>query len=72
MIPPSLHHIEKISMDALISFLKSKLSSEAQILRDPSDAAFKDSLQRWSNIGLQVPGAIIKPATELDAVTAVR
>ncbi len=58
-------------MDALISCLEGKLSSEAQILRDPSSVAFQDSLQRWSNINLQVPGAIIKPATELDAVTAV-
>ena len=61
-----------MTMNTVLSLLKEKLSHDAQILQDPADTAFKESLQRWSNLGLQVPGAIIKPATELDAVTTVR
>ena len=59
-------------MNTILSSLKEKLSDDAQILQDSSDTSFKESLQRWSNLGLQVPGAIIKPATELDAVAIVR
>ena len=61
-----------MTMNTILSSLKEKLSNDAQILQDSQDTAFKESLQRWSNLGLQVPGAIIKPATELDAVTIVR
>ena len=59
-------------MDTILSSLKEKLSDDAQILQDSSDTVFKESLQRWSNLGIQVPGEIIKPATELDTVTIVR
>ena len=55
-----------------ISTLRGNLSPQAQILTNPSHIDFQHSLQRWSNIDLQVPGAIVKPASEADAAETVR
>jgi hypothetical protein len=54
-----------------ISSLRQEASAETQILVDSSENAFKAALERWSNIDLKVPSAIIRPATEQDAVTII-
>lgn len=58
-------------LSKFLSSLKPRLSSGAEVLVDSSDNNFKTVLERWSNEGVEVPGAILRPATELDAVTIV-
>ena len=48
--------------------LKGKLSPEARILADPSSKEFQLALLRWSDINIEVPGAVIQVANELDVV----
>ncbi|KAJ6522064.1 hypothetical protein B0H19DRAFT_1348717 [Mycena capillaripes] len=55
-----------------ISSLKSQLSPQSRILADSTTDDFKESLLRWSDIDLKVPGAIVQPATERDVVETVR
>ncbi|KAF4620236.1 hypothetical protein G7Y89_g14584 [Cudoniella acicularis] len=59
-------------LSAFILSLRANLSSEAQILTDASHVAFKTTLERWSNEGLQIPGAIIRPTTERDVAITVK
>ncbi|KAJ6454303.1 hypothetical protein C8R47DRAFT_1228728 [Mycena vitilis] len=56
----------------LLSKLTASISSESKILTDQSSEEFKGSLQRWSDIGIQIPAAIVLVATENDAVLAIR
>lgn len=51
--------------------LKASLSEEAQILIDPESSDFKESLKRWSDVGIQIPAAIIKAGCEDDIVKIV-
>ena len=60
-----------MKLSGFISLLHSKLSEDSKILTDRQDTEFKSSLERWSNFELKVPGAIIKPANEADAVLTV-
>jgi hypothetical protein len=60
-----------MSLSTFLSSLKPGLSSGAEVLMDSSDGTFKTVLERWSNEGVEVPGAILRPATELDAITIV-
>ena len=60
-----------MNLGDFISVLHDKLSPNSKILTDQKNNDFKTSLERWSNIDLQVPGAIIKPANETDVVITV-
>jgi FAD/FMN-containing dehydrogenase len=51
--------------------LQASLSNDAQILTDPDSSSFKESLKRWSDVGIQVPAAIIKAGCEDDVVKIV-
>lgn len=56
------------------NFLESlgkKLSPSSQILKDHDSVDFKTSAQRWSDIDIRVPGAILKPVNEQDTITIV-
>lgn len=52
--------------------LRAQLSPAAAILTDPNDAAFKSSMLRFSDVDLQIPGAILQPACEEDIVRIVK
>jgi hypothetical protein len=55
-----------MSIASFVSSLKHQVSSKTQILTDPENPDFKTCLERWSNVDIQVPGAIICPATQSD------
>lgn len=54
-----------------ISHLAPTLSPGAEILTDPWEDKFKTVLERWSNISVHTPAAILRPANEADAVAIV-
>jgi hypothetical protein len=56
--------------DAAKSLLDS-LSKDAQVLTDPGSVDFKESMKRWSDVGVQTPAAILKPSNEEDIVKIV-
>lgn len=53
------------------TLLNNKLFQDSNIFTDPDSSEFKEILQRWSDIDLKVPAAIVQPVKEQDAVTAV-
>lgn len=55
-----------------LTAIKSEVSPNAKILFDPSNEEFKAALQRWSDLNVQAPGAIVLVATEDDIVKTVR
>ena len=58
---------------AFSEFLETlELSPESKVLTDSSSDEFKASIQRWSDVDAQIPGAIIKVANEQDAILSVR
>jgi hypothetical protein len=60
-----------MSIAHLTHELRALLSPKALILDDRDSDDFKAALVRWSDVDLQVPAAIIKPATEGDIVVTV-
>ena len=54
-----------------VELVHAKVSRTPSILTDPNDESFKVSLKRWSDIDLEVPGAISKPINEADIVLIV-
>ena len=61
--------MSRMGFDHFISELEGRLSAKACILTDPSSKDFQIALQRWSDVEVQIPGAIVQVAEELDAVT---
>ncbi|KAK8134224.1 FAD binding domain-containing protein [Apiospora sp. TS-2023a] len=59
-------------MDHLITSLESKLSTGARILASREAPEFKASLERWSNLDVKVPFAIVQPAEERDIVNIIQ
>jgi len=53
-------------LSELIASLGIELSENGKIFSDPEDPKFEELLQRWSDIDLKVPGAIILVGTEND------
>lgn len=52
---------------AISTFLTAiKLSPGAKILSDPTSQDFKQAIERWTELGLQIPGAIVMVETEGD------
>ncbi len=61
-----------MKLNPFIETLRRALSEGSRILTDQNDQEFKTSLERWSDIDLQVPAAIVKPVSETDTVVIVR
>ncbi|PQE03236.1 FAD binding domain containing protein [Rutstroemia sp. NJR-2017a BBW] len=61
-----------MTLSNLLSSLEQKLSPGAEILIDSSSAKFKAVLQRWSDIDVKVPGAILRPTTKSDTVNIIK
>ncbi|KAL3485380.1 hypothetical protein BJX62DRAFT_39191 [Aspergillus germanicus] len=55
---------------AALSALRSSLSSS--LIITPQDEGYTDAIRRWSDTGIKQAGAIIKPSTETDIVTALK
>ncbi|KAJ7482374.1 hypothetical protein B0H11DRAFT_2173301 [Mycena galericulata] len=60
------------SLSPFLARLRASISPRTKILTDQSSAEFKDSLQRWSDIDLRIPAAIVLVATESDVVLSVK
>ncbi|KAJ7721598.1 hypothetical protein B0H16DRAFT_1677853 [Mycena metata] len=60
------------SFSTFLTQLVASISPGAKVLTEQSSTEFKDSLQRWSDIGLQIPTAIVLVATENDVVLTVK
>lgn len=52
--------------------LRESLDPATEILQDPSSKAFHQALKRWTDESFEVPGAIIFPSGEDDAIFIVR
>lgn len=57
-------------MDRLLSSLRQSLSKSSTIILE-EDAEYKPSMERWGNIDIKFPGAVIQPTSESDVVTTV-
>lgn len=58
-----------MALSQFVQELKETLSSKTSILTDASSKEFQLALLRWSDVGITVPGAIIKVASEHEVVT---
>lgn len=58
----------EMAFTQFLSALRDDLSPQAQVLTDPTNESFKQALQRWSDIEVKVPGAIVQIGSEKDAV----
>lgn len=54
-----------------ISFLEKSLSSDSKILSNPRDEEFLKLMERWTEIDLKIPGAIVLPISEEDVQKTV-
>lgn len=62
----------KMKLESFTASLRGALSEGSKILTDKNDQEFKTSLERWSDLDLQVPAAIVKPISEADTVVIVQ
>ncbi|KXG46502.1 FAD-binding, type 2 [Penicillium griseofulvum] len=55
-----------------VLYIKGRLSVDAEVLTDRTDAQFWTTPKRWSNVGVKIPGAVVRPACEDDVVQVVK
>lgn len=55
-----------------ITALRETVGPDCQILTDSSDPIFQEYTKRWTDIGREIPAAIILPRTEKDIQHAVQ
>ncbi|KAJ7817846.1 hypothetical protein B0H14DRAFT_3741148 [Mycena olivaceomarginata] len=55
-----------------LSKLAASISTEAKVLTNRNGTEFQESLQRWSDIALKIPTAIVLVATENDVILTVK
>jgi len=60
-----------MAISSCISTIAAELSAGAKILTDSTSEEFKTSIERWTDLDLQVPGAIVVVATENDILKSV-
>ena len=46
--------------------LRAVVSSDCEILNDPSDGSFQRYSERWTDVAREIPAAIVLPTTEAD------
>lgn len=61
-----------MSLATQLDELKYSLSPNCKILTNPNDLEFVEYLRRWTDVNLQVPGAIILPTKENDCQKIVQ
>lgn len=60
-----------MAISNFISAVTSELSSTAKILTDSSSEEFKAALERWTDLELKTPAAIVVAATDKDILKTV-
>ena len=50
----------------LMQQFKKVLASDCEVLEDHDDSTFQEYCKRWTDIGRQIPSAIVLPRSELD------
>jgi len=60
-----------MAISKLVESLTAKLSPAAAILTDPASDKFKTALERWTELDLETPGAIVLVSSEEDIVQTV-
>ena len=60
-----------MALQGFVQTLRDVLSKDSNILTDEHDSKFKAAAERWSNMSVQNPGAIVMPAHEIDVVRTV-
>jgi hypothetical protein len=60
-----------MAISKLVESLTTKLSPAAAVLTDPARDEFKAALERWTELDLETPGAIVLVSSEDDIVQTV-
>ena len=60
-----------MAVSQFLDAVKTQLSSNAQLLVESSSKDFQQALERWTNLGLKTPHAIVVVATEDDILNTV-
>jgi hypothetical protein len=60
-----------MAISKLVESLTAKLSPAAAVLTDPASDEFKAALERWTELDLETPGAIVLVSSEDDIVQTV-
>ena len=57
-------------MQAFVETLRQNLAGDSALFLK-GDPGFEDALQRWSNLGVETPLAIVQPTSEKAVIAAV-
>jgi hypothetical protein len=60
-----------MAISKLVESLTAKLTAAGSILTDPASNEFKAALERWTELDLETPGAIVLVSSEEDIVQTV-
>lgn len=66
-----LYCLKVMALNNLVKGLALKLSPDAKILTASDSQQFQRRLERWSDLDLKIPSAIVVPATEQDVAIVV-
>lgn len=58
-------------LSSFLPHVKSRLSEDAELLADKEDVRLWTTRERWSNVGEQTPGAVVRPSCEDDVILVV-
>lgn len=62
---------KKMAISKLVESLTAKLPPAASVLTDPASDEFKAALERWTELDLETPGAVVLVSSEEDIVQTV-
>jgi hypothetical protein len=60
-----------MAISSLVQSLTAKLSPTSTVLTDPASTEFKAALERWTELDLKTPGAIVVVSSEEDIIQTV-
>lgn len=66
-----LRSLEEMAVNNLAKVLQPKLSPDAKILTASDSEQFQQQLERWSDLDLKIPTAIVLAGTEQDVTIVV-
>jgi hypothetical protein len=66
------HWMRNMTILDFLTIIKAELSPGAKVLSDSRTEEFASAHQRWSDLNVQIPGAIVLVVTEDDIVNTVR
>lgn len=58
-------------LSTFLCHIESCLSEDAEILTDTQDVRLWTTRERWSNVGVQTPGMVVRPSCEGDVMQLV-